>query len=845
MRKVKAVLMAVGIGCIFTVVFFVVFSPVVCSPGPNAGANDAPVRFMTAHACPSVTSQDGVTISFGAIDILTSSASVSNTDDLARALAEAMDIPKHEILKAELMCDGAPPCTDPNAVAVVGPAPGTWFPTRGRTFAVLATGRVADGLQTGTAADAQSPSAEDWAAGEILHGLKNSDDGDLVRLHLQLKAPPQARCFALDYTFYTVDLPSGGDPANVCHSSISDLFTAQVNNPFLMLITVPVTAPVIAPGNIALNPNGDVVQASTMTPSAIYRALNSPEGSNTPGAFPLLQMRQSVSGSEPLDLYLSIQDRGDALADSAVALDNFAWITSTEPGACQPNAGVSGDRDGDGLPDGWETYGVYSSGFDDAPSVDLPALGANPDVKDIFVELDTIYSAHTDLQPRPAAIAAIVDAFANAPVYGNISADAPSLYKGIHLHVDYDPAVPLQRGGASRADILPQAFAGDLCQGHCSASLLPLWRRIDEIKATYFRPERARVFHYGIFAQSLAVCTHELLLANPELCNQVEQISGISRNFDDTSHGASDFVVSLGAPYWYKFGPDPNLWETTRISQQAGTFMHELGHNLGLNHYGIDVGGGVPDDQRIMNKPNHLSVMNYLYQTSGLVTSDPGLRFDYLRYNMAELDENHLMEDDGLRWAAGADNTGTLGVRYTNKRTDGFTETNHSEKIDWDGNGKYTDPTKANINGDFLAYTTYYSKLVAYNEWEKLVFTGGLLNRQHSILHRYIAERTRPCFGPQAAVPLAAYVAIPSGKPILSRKFVTPPAASSATRQAIEELTPARNNLLLPGYRRPNPPRPAPPWSIRDMQSLLDSLHASYPKLAEPIDRLLERVNSP
>ena len=100
-----------------------------------------------------------------------------------------------------------------------------------------------------------------------------------------------------------------------------------------------------------------------MTPSAIYKALNSPEGSNTPGAFPLLQMRQSVSESEPLDLYLSIQDRGDALADSAVALDNFTWITSTEPGACQPNAGESGDRDGDGLPDGWETYGVYSSGL--------------------------------------------------------------------------------------------------------------------------------------------------------------------------------------------------------------------------------------------------------------------------------------------------------------------------------------------------------------------------------------------------------------------------------------------------------------------------------------------------
>ena len=89
--------------------------------------------------------------------------------------------------------------------------------------------------------------------------------------------------------------------------------------------------------------------------------------------------------------------------------------------------------------------------------------------------------------------------------------------------------------------------------------------------------------------------------------------------------------------------------------------MHELGHNLGLNHYGIDVAGGVPEDQRIMNKPDHLSVMNYLYQTSGLVTTRPTLKFDYLRYNMAELDENNLMEDKGLRWAPDIQNTKHAG----------------------------------------------------------------------------------------------------------------------------------------------------------------------------------------
>ncbi|CAE8608761.1 unnamed protein product [Polarella glacialis] len=45
------------------------------------------------------------------------------------------------------------------------------------------------------------------------------------------------------------------------------------------------------------------------------------------------------------------------------------------------------------------------------------------------------------------------------------------------------------------------------------------------------------------------------------------------------------------------------------VNTQAATVMHELGHALGLRH-----GGG----DNIINKPNYISIMNYLYQTSGL-----------------------------------------------------------------------------------------------------------------------------------------------------------------------------------------------------------------------------------
>ena len=55
--------------------------------------------------------------------------------------------------------------------------------------------------------------------------------------------------------------------------------------------------------------------------------------------------------------------------------------------------------------------------------------------------------------------------------------------------------------------------------------------------------------------------------------------------------GASDFVVSLGG--W--------SGQTGTQDQQAGTYKHELGHNLGLRHGGED---------HTQWKPNYLSIMN-------------------------------------------------------------------------------------------------------------------------------------------------------------------------------------------------------------------------------------------
>lgn len=76
--------------------------------------------------------------------------------------------------------------------------------------------------------------------------------------------------------------------------------------------------------------------------------------------------------------------------------------------------------------------------------------------------------------------------------------------------------------------------------------------------------------------------------------------------------GANDGAVTLGS-FTATVAGFRNM--------EAGTFMHELGHNLGLGH------GGARFDQNIC-KPNLISVMNYQYQFGDLA---PDFVLDYSR----------------------------------------------------------------------------------------------------------------------------------------------------------------------------------------------------------------------
>ena len=213
------------------------------------------------------------------------------------------------------------------------------------------------------------------------------------------------------------------------------------------------------------------------------------------------------------------------------------------------------DRDGDGLLDDWETEGIDFND-DGIIDLDLPALAADPNHKDLFVEVDAMVGR----TPPQAILNRVRDAFAAVP---NALINNPDGRDGITLHIQLDETdIPLAPWPNAFADFDPVKAArfGTPAQ-RASAN----WANIKAAKASAFR--------YCIFADTHSDTDSSGLAELP----------------------GNDFMVTLGA--WAPSGGTPD--------QQAATFMHEFGHTLGLRH------GGADD---IHYKPNYHSVMNYTWQ---------------------------------------------------------------------------------------------------------------------------------------------------------------------------------------------------------------------------------------
>ena len=314
---------------------------------------------------------------------------------------------------------------------------------------------------------------------------------------------------------------------------------------------------------------------------------------------------------------------------SATATDQ-AGNTSEFSQACDdPDGDGRTDSDLDGLCDDWEIDGID---FDGDGATDLPLgaapFGADPTRKDVFVEVDYMDALFHDHQPESGALTDVVASFAAAPV------DAP---KGIALHVtpgDADGSdddishvqliKTISRGAAAQDDFV-DLRDGDPAQP-CDGSFgTEADRDSGDDTCWKILGAKATAFRYTIFGHDFEEC---------------DDCSGVA---DD---GGDNLMVTFGA--WsdadlIRDGGGPGVCADLPACKrrvEAGTFMHELGHTLGLGHAGRL---GVDDGHNF--KPNYLSVMNYAFQFPRTVTLRP---LDYSRWNLSSLNEASLREDRGI-----------------------------------------------------------------------------------------------------------------------------------------------------------------------------------------------------
>ena len=269
------------------------------------------------------------------------------------------------------------------------------------------------------------------------------------------------------------------------------------------------------------------------------------------------------------------------------------------------------DSDGDGLPDVWEKNGFDANG-DGTIDVNLPALGADPYHKDLFVECDWMSAA----TPDTSIWASIESAYANAPV---LNSDGT---QGIVIHIDHGQA----GAGGGGGTIIP--FADRIRYDDLTPTPGFSYVNFHTVKTHNFDANRLNIYRYCVFAWDNG--------HTPTSSGQSEDI------------WCNDFFVSLGS-----WGADGQ-----RADFQVGTFMHELGHTLSLRHGGIEDANSKDNYNSIMQYGNGWIMwngQNNVFSPSQMGGIDVDCNqqnvdavYTYSQGMRADLDEGHLNENNGV-----------------------------------------------------------------------------------------------------------------------------------------------------------------------------------------------------
>jgi hypothetical protein len=283
------------------------------------------------------------------------------------------------------------------------------------------------------------------------------------------------------------------------------------------------------------------------------------------------------------------------------------------------------DQDQDGLLDCWEKSQVVRwVGGGTSKFIDLstyPGVSPDPTKPDVYLELDYAVSSDVDLTSSGRLAQAIAD-INNAYVNGEVvNTNIPGTSQGVNLHIILDEDLTVTEG----VNIGPSTRASfTSCtdpNGNIDYDAMKVagygFHNVptvgSETDPTLLQV-RSMFVRYGILVDRLKTAGSTTPLGCAEL-------------------GGNDLILPA----------HDNTGALFSVGELEGTFMHEIGHNLALNH-----GGNAIAD----NKPNYVSVMNNSIRGTDLAVYGTGptarvRKLDYSEFQ-GDLNEGALLETNGI-----------------------------------------------------------------------------------------------------------------------------------------------------------------------------------------------------